>query len=116
LAHRVLGHQGDFLLHKRTLDVFTNANVPTLLRALDPQAVVLYGVATDFCDRYTIEGLLKHLPRSEVYLVADAIRAIYPAEGERLVAEWEGRGMRLVSSAQILHGGLLEPHLPAGAV
>jgi nicotinamidase/pyrazinamidase len=116
LAHRVLGHGGDFLLHKRSLDIFSNANVPTLLRALDPEAVVLYGVATDFCDRYTVEGLLKHLPRSEILLVTDAIRAIYPEEGERLVAAWEERGVQLVGSAQILHGGLLEPYLPAGAV
>ncbi len=116
LAHRVLGHRGDFLLHKHTLDIFSNANVPTLLRALDPQAVVLYGVATDFCDRYTVEGLLKHLARSEILLVTDAIRAIYPEEGERLIASWETRGVQLVESAQILHGGLLEPYLPAGAV
>jgi nicotinamidase-related amidase len=90
--------------------------VPTLLRALDPQAVVLYGVATDFCDRYTVEGLLEHLARSEILLVTDAIRAIYPEEGERLIASWERRGVQLVESAQILHGGLLEPYLPAGAV
>ena len=116
LAHRILGHRGDFLLHKHTLDLFSNANVPTLLRALEPQAVVLYGVATDFCDRYTVDGLLKHLPRSEIYLVTDAIRAISPEEGERLLADWDERGVRLVKSSQILHGGLLEPYLPAGAV
>jgi nicotinamidase-related amidase len=116
LAHRVHGHRGDFLLHKRTLDIFSNANVPTLLRALEPSAVVLYGVATDFCDRYTIEGLLKHLPRSEILLVTDAIRAIYPDEGERLLEAWQERGVQLVESTQILHGGLLEPYLPAGAV
>lgn len=116
LAHRILGHRGDFLLHKHTLDIFSNANVPTLLRALEPQAVVLYGVATDFCDRHTVDGLLKHLPRSEIYVVTDAIRAIYPEEGDRLLADWEERGVQLVESSRILHGGLLEPYLPAGAV
>ncbi len=116
LAHRILGHRGDFLLHKRALDVFSNANVPTLLRALEPQAVVLYGVATDFCNRYAIEGLLRHLPRAEIYLVTDAIRAIYPEDAERLVGEWEKRGVQTVDSTHILHGGLLEPYLPAGAV
>jgi nicotinamidase/pyrazinamidase len=116
LAHRILGHRGDFLLHKRNLDVFTNANIQTLLRTLEPEAVVLYGVATDFCNKYTIEGLLRHLPRTEIYLVTDAIRAIYPEEGERLVTQWETRGVRLVGSAHILHEGLLEPYLPAGAV
>lgn len=116
LAHRILGHRGDFLLHKRTLDVFSNANVPALLRTLEPEAIVLYGVATDFCDKFTVEGLLRDLPRTELYLVTDAVRAIHPGEGARLLADWEGRGVRLVESAQILHGGLLDPYLPAGAV
>jgi nicotinamidase/pyrazinamidase len=116
LAHRILGHRGDFLLHKHTVDVFSNANVPTLLRTLEPRAVVLYGVATDFCNRYAIEGLLKHLPRTEIYLVIDAIRAIYQEDADRMVEGWEARGVRLAESGQILHGGLLEPYLPAGAV
>lgn len=116
LAHRILGHRGDFLLHKQTVDVFSNANVPTLLRALEPQAIVLYGVATDVCNKHAIEGLLRQLQRIEVCLVLDAIRAIDEAEGARLLAEWEQRGVRMVTSAQILHQGLLEPHLPAGAV
>ncbi len=116
LAHRILGHRGDFLLHKRSVDVLSNANMPTLLRTLEPQAVVLYGVATDFCARYAIEGLLQHLPRAEVYLVSDAVRAIYPEEGDRLIAAWEERGVRLADAAQILRGGLLESHLSTATV
>jgi nicotinamidase/pyrazinamidase len=116
LARQVLAHQGDVLLHKRALDVFTNANVPTLLRALEPEAVVIYGVATDFCDRYTVEGLLRHWPRAVLYLVTDAVRAIYPAEGERLIAGWRNRGVRLISSRQILAENALEAHLAARPV
>ena len=116
LAQRILGHRGDFLLYKRTVDVFSNANVQTLLRTLEPAAIALYGVATDFCNRHAIEGLLRQLPRTELHLVTDAVRAIVAEEGERLLEEWERRGVHLVDSAQILHGGLLEPYLPAGAV
>jgi nicotinamidase/pyrazinamidase len=116
LAHRVLGHRGDFLLHKHTVDVFSNANAVTLLRTLEPAAVVLYGVATDFCDRHTVEGLLRHAPRTRLFLVADAIRAIYPEEGERLVAGWRERGVELVESADVVEGRALEAYLPAEAV
>jgi nicotinamidase/pyrazinamidase len=116
LAQRIVAHRGDFLLHKHTVDVFSNRNVLTLLRALEPRAVVLYGVATDFCTRYAVEGLLRHLPQAEIYLVGDAIRSIYPDEAQRLLAAWEDRGVRMVSSAQILHGGILESHLPAAAL
>lgn len=114
LAHRILGHRGDFLLHKRALDVFTNANVPTLLRALEPEAIVVYGVATDFCDKYTVEGLMRHWPRGELFLVADAIRPIYPEDGERLLASWRDRGVRLVTAADVIAGRGIERYLSAG--
>jgi nicotinamidase/pyrazinamidase len=104
LSHRILAHRGDFLLHKRTLDVFSNANVPTLLRTLEPGAIVVYGVATDFCDKYTIEGLLKHAPKAELFLVTDAVRAIYPDKAEPLRQSWRERGVRELTSADILTG------------
>jgi nicotinamidase/pyrazinamidase len=112
LAQRVLAHRGDFLLNKHAVDVFTNANASTLLRALEPQAIVLYGVATDFCNRYAVEGLLRTLPQVELYLVRDAIRAIVPEEGERLIAAWKERGVRLVTVRQIVKEGVIDRHLP----
>lgn len=113
LARQIRGHQGDILLHKRALDVFTNANVPALLEALEPEAVVIYGVATDFCDRYVVEGLMRHLPRAVLYLVTDAVRAIHPAEGERLIAAWRDRGVRMITVRQIVDQNVLERHMPA---
>ena len=58
LAERVRAHRGDVLFHKHRFDVFTNENVMAVLEVLDPQDVVLYGVATDVCDKAAIEGLL----------------------------------------------------------
>jgi len=116
LAQQVLAHRGDFLLNKRAVDVFTNANVPALLQALKPQAIVLYGVATDFCNRYALEGLLRALPQVDLYLVSDAVRAIVPEEGERLIAGWKERGIRLVTTRQIVEKGVLDRHLPGRAV
>jgi nicotinamidase/pyrazinamidase len=115
LAHQVLAHRGDILLHKRTLDVFSNPNVPALLRALEPEAVVMYGVATDFCVRLAIEGILRHLPRVTLYLVTDAVRAISREEGDRLIASWGERGIKVVSTKQIVDESVLEPHLPTRA-
>jgi nicotinamidase/pyrazinamidase len=111
LGRRIRAHRGDFLLHKHTLDVFSNANVSTLLAALAPKAIVIYGVATDFCDRYTVEGLLRHRPGAELFLVTDAIRAIYPEEGTRLVAQWKELGVRLVTLAEVLEGRILGEYL-----
>jgi nicotinamidase/pyrazinamidase len=113
LGRRIQSQGGDFLLHKHTLDVFSNANVPTLLATLAPKAIVIYGVATDFCDRYTVEGLLRDSAGTELFLVIDAIRAIYPDEGARLVAQWKELGVRLVTSSEVLAGRILAGYLPA---
>jgi len=112
LAQRVLAHRGDFLLNKHAVDVFTNGNVPALLRALEPEAIVLYGVATDFCNRYAVEGLLRALPEVKLYLVSDAVLAIVPEEGERLIAGWRERGVRIVTVREIVEEHVLDRHLP----
>lgn len=111
LTSKIRAHQGDFLLHKREFDVFSNANARTLLEALDPEAVVVYGVATDFCDRYTVEGLLRHLPHASLHLVTDAVRAIHPPEGERLIAAWRDRGVRMINVDDVVNGNVLERYL-----
>ena len=116
LAHQVLAHRGDILLHKRALDVFTNPNVPVVLRALDPEVVVVYGVATDFCDRYTVDGLLHRLPRATLYLVTDAIRAIYPEEGQRLLQDWQSRGVKMITSHDIVEDDALQSHFSSRPV
>ena len=111
LAGRVRAHVaagGDLLLHKHWFDVFTNPNVPAVLDALDPATIVLYGVATDVCDRYAVEGLLARRPATRLWFVADAARAI-DSEAERaLLHMWRAHGVRMVSARDILEGGLLD--------
>lgn len=116
LAQRILGHGRDLLPHKRALDVFSNPNMPAVLRALEPETVVIYGVATEFCVRHTVEGLLRHLPRARLVLVSDAVRAIRPAEGERLVASWRERSVQLMESEAILREGSLAAYGAPSAV
>ena len=116
LAARVAQHRGDFLLHKHRFDVFSNPNTVTLLRALEPEAIVLYGVALDVCNRYAIEGLLQQWPQAEIFLVTDAVRAIRPEEGDALMHDWAQRGVRMVTSASILDGGLLDGYRGARTI
>jgi len=111
LAARVRAHVaagGDLLLHKHWFDVFTNPNVPAVLDALDPETIVLYGVATDVCDRYAVEGLLAHRPGTRLWFVADAARAIDRDAERALLDMWRAHGVRMVSAADILDGRLLD--------
>jgi nicotinamidase/pyrazinamidase len=104
LAERVRSHDGDILFHKHWFDVFTNPNVLPVLDALAPQRIVLYGVALDVCDRYAVEGLLRHRPGIPLTLVTDATRAIDAERGQALVREWEARGVRLATGDEVLAG------------
>ncbi|HET7109597.1 MAG TPA: cysteine hydrolase family protein [Gemmatimonadales bacterium] len=108
LGARIAGHDGDFLLLKHWFDVFTNANVGTLLEALRPVHIVLYGVALDVCDRYAIEGLLQHQPESTLWFVTDAARAIRPETVAPLLEEWKARGVRMVSADDVVSGSIVE--------
>ncbi len=102
LTRRVQAHQGDFLLHKHWFDVFTNANVETVVDALSPAAILLYGVALDVCDRYAIEGLLTRRPNIRLYAVTDAMKPIHQDAAPALLSDWQRRGVRLVTTADAL--------------
>ena len=98
---------GEAYLRKRRFDVFTNPNTAPLLDALNPRRVLIYGVALDVCDAHAIEGMLAR-GGMQLYLALDAARAIVPAEGERLVADWKRRGVRILSTGEVLGGALDE--------
>ena len=110
-ALQAQAHPGDIVFHKHRFDVFSNPHVMPVLRVLDPQVLVLYGVAVDLAVRHAIEGLSQHRPHTRLYLVVDATRSIIPGIGEHLLKEWAEEGVRLVQSPEILEDGLLDRYL-----
>jgi nicotinamidase-related amidase len=113
LADRVRSHPGDILLHKHWFDVFTNENIETVLGILAPMSVVLYGVAQDVCDKYAIEGLLRHYSQLRLYAVSDAMKPIDRDMAQRLLDQWAQQGVRIVKTSEIVEGGLLDSLLAA---
>ena len=103
LARAVERHGGEILFRKQTFDVFSNPNVEPVLASLRPQRVVVYGVTRDICVRYAVEGFLRR-GREQVFLVTDATRALDTDRGEALLAEWRGRGVKTVTTADVLSG------------
>jgi nicotinamidase-related amidase len=108
LAERIRAHPGDLLLNKHRFDVFTNENIMTVLDALDPRDIVLYGVALDVCDKFAIEGLLAHRPETRLFAVTDAMKPIDRDSAEHLLKEWAEEGVRLVKAREVLEDGLVE--------
>jgi nicotinamidase/pyrazinamidase len=81
----------EFLLLKKHFDVFTNPNTERLLERLDPDEVILFGVATDVCDDAAIRGLLAHGRR--VTFVEDAARGLDESRTVRCLEAWREAGV-----------------------
>jgi len=90
----------EFLLLKKHFDVFTNPNAERLLELLDPDDVILFGVATDVCDDAAIRGLLARGRR--VAFVEDAARGLDEARVERAKAVWHEGGVEFVTAADAI--------------
>jgi nicotinamidase/pyrazinamidase len=83
------------LLEKRSLDCFMNPNLPALLKRLDADRYVVYGVVTEICVKHAAMGLLK--TGAQVELVTDAVRHLSDANRDRFLAEFQGQGGKLAS-------------------
>ena len=92
----------EFLLLKKHFDVFTNPNADRLLAALDPDEVIVFGVATDVCDDAAIRGLLAR--GRAVRFVTDASRGLDEARTAGCIANWRSAGVRFSSAVELPMG------------
>jgi nicotinamidase/pyrazinamidase len=90
----------EFLLLKKSVDVFTNPHADALLAALDPSEVVVFGVATDVCDDLAVRGLLDRGRR--VRFAGDAARGLDEARSAACVAAWRARGAELTTVEEVI--------------
>lgn len=81
------------LFEKQTFDVFSNSKIETYLNYLKPEKVVVYGVATDYCVKAAVEGLLRR--DYAVMLLTDAIRAVDPHAEKNVLDELTAKGAEL---------------------
>jgi nicotinamidase/pyrazinamidase len=88
----------EFLLLKKTVDVFTNPNTDRLLEWLDPAEIVVFGVATDVCDDAAIRGFLAR--GLEVRFVEDAARGLDEERVAICTASWREQGVEFTSAAE----------------
>jgi nicotinamidase/pyrazinamidase len=90
----------EFLLLKKSIDVFTNPNADHLLAALDPDEIILFGVATDVCDDTAVRGLLERGCR--VRFVADAARGLDEERSAACIADWRARGAEITTAEEVI--------------
>ncbi len=102
----------EFLLLKKNFDVFTNPNVDRLLDLLDPEEIVLFGVATDVCDDAAIRGLVAR--GRTVTFVEDAARGLDEARTAACLEAWRSIGVRFATTGEVLDTFSSAPALPMG--
>ena len=90
----------EFLLLKKSFNVFTNPNAEVLLELLDPDEVVLFGVATDICNDAAIRGLVAR--GRAVTFVEESSRGLNEARTLACTAAWREAGVRFASVEQVI--------------
>jgi nicotinamidase/pyrazinamidase len=90
----------EFLLLKKSFDVFTNPNTDRLLEHLDPDAIVVFGVATDVCDDAAIRGFLER--GRKVLFVEDAARGLDDARVATCTNAWREAGVDFTPAERVI--------------
>jgi len=90
----------EFLLLKKSFDVFTNPNTDRLLERLDPDEIVVFGVATDICNDAAVRGFL--VRGRKVRFVADAARGIDDSDVVACTTAWMSQGVRFTTVDEVI--------------
>jgi nicotinamidase/pyrazinamidase len=90
----------EILLLKKNFNVFTNPNADALLDALDPDEIVVFGVATDVCDDAAIRGFLARGRR--VVFVEDAARGLDADRTAACMAAWREGGVAFATTDEVV--------------
>lgn len=90
------------VIEKVTFSMFSNPAVDDYLSRFAPTRAVVYGVATDYCVRQAVEGLVaRGIP---VTVVVDAIAGV-TTEGSRLALDaFEHAGVVLATTEEVVAG------------
>lgn len=81
----------EILIPKKQYDPFTNPNTETLLETLDPDTILLFGVATDICDDAAVRALRRR--GRSITFVEDASRGVDEARVAACIAAWREAGV-----------------------
>jgi nicotinamidase/pyrazinamidase len=100
IVPELLAGRREILLLKKNFNVFTNPNTDPVLDALDPDEIVLFGVATDVCDDAAIRGFLQRGRR--VTFVEDAARGLDEERTLACTTAWREGGVEFTTTADVL--------------
>jgi nicotinamidase/pyrazinamidase len=88
----------EIVIPKKQYDPFTNPNAEAMLETLDPDEILLFGVATDICDAAAVDALLRR--GRNIAFVEDAARGVDESRVASCIAAWHAAGVRFTTAAE----------------
>ena len=86
--------QFHIVIRKESIDAFDNLNTRRLVELVKPMAMVVFGVALDFCVYYVLRGLARY-PGIKLYLLKDAIKSLETRPDEEIFDELKKMGVEI---------------------
>lgn len=93
-----------YVVRKKVFDLFANEWLDGLRRDgyFQEKECIVFGVATDYCVRACVLGLVEAGAR--VRVVGDAICGVSPTTTSETLAVWQKAGVEMTTTAEILRG------------
>jgi len=98
ILRRVLDERREILIPKKHYDPFVNPNTEVMLDMLDPDEILLFGVATDICDDAAVQALLRRGRR--IAFVEDAARGVDESRTAACISAWREQGVRVTTAGE----------------
>jgi nicotinamidase/pyrazinamidase len=93
----------EIVMYKDHFGIFQGSkHADRVVELLNPDRVVVYGVATNVCVNYAVEWLLER--GREVYVITDAIKELPGSNLDEILQGWEDGGATLLTAEQYMNG------------
>jgi nicotinamidase/pyrazinamidase len=99
LVSGLVAGRREILILKKNFNVFSNPNTHALVNVLDPDEIVVFGVATDVCNDAAIRGFLERGRR--VRFVEDAARGLDEERVAKCTAAWREGGVEFTTADEV---------------
>ena len=101
ITESIMVHE-QIIVESQTFDIFESTNTDKIVKKLDAQNFVVFGVATDYCVKAAVLGLLKR--GYNVSLVTDATKSITKEGNEKSLNEMKDAGAVFTTTEDIITG------------
>ncbi|MDP6925050.1 MAG: isochorismatase family cysteine hydrolase [Candidatus Scalindua sp.] len=101
ITESIMDHE-QIIVESQTFDIFESVNTDKIVKKLDVRNFVVFGVATDYCVKAAVLGLLKR--DYNVSLVTDATKSITKEGKEKALNEMKNAGAVFTTTEDIIKG------------